>query len=94
MHALTPRRALREFQLGYTHARAGALEAASIGAELFLNAGWQYPFACSQLARVFFEPGCSVRVQSPYFSTFLATLASSTNPGKSQALASFLELDA
>ena len=91
MHALTPRRALREFELGYTYARAGALEAASIEAELFLNVGRQYPVFRSLLARFSSGPAAASEFNRLTSQLLPATLASSTNLVKLPALASLFE---
>ena len=78
MHALSPKLVLREFELGYTYARASASVAASIEAELFLNIGHQYPVFDLLLSH--FQTGPAASAEFDRLSAILLPTSVSSSP--------------
>ena len=87
MQALLPKQVLREFELGYSYARASAVVASTIESELFLNIGFKYPVFRELLSHFSSGPVAASEFNRLTSMLLPATLTNSPNLVKLPALA-------
>ena len=91
MQGFNSKVALREFELGYNYARAGASELASIEAELFLNVSHTYPIFKPLMEKFSSGPEAAAQFNRLSVQLLSSVLASSANLVRLPALASLME---